>query len=174
MLVKKLLLVVDTQNDFITGSLGTKEAQAVIPNVLEKLKEYNSPDAFVLFSLDTHGDDYLTTQEGRNLPTPHCIKHSRGWERPPEIAEAAPSGVVFEKNSFGSTAMAEYIKQQSPDEIEVIGLVTDICVISNVLILKALMPETPITVDASCCAGTTPEAHRAALAVMRSCQADVI
>ncbi len=170
--MKKVLVVVDMQNDFIDGALGTKEAQAMLPRLVKKLEA--EKDAVLFFTQDTHLNNYLETQEGRNLPVPHCIKGQKGWE----IAGALQSFVkkaaaVVEKPSFGSLELPALIAAYHPDAIELAGLCTDICVISNALLLKAHFPEIPITVDASCCAGVTPESHENALQAMKMCQVGI-
>lgn len=171
--MKKLLIVIDMQNDFIDGSLGTSEAEAIVESVKDKIRSY--PPADIIATMDTHGTDYLTTQEGRNLPVEHCIRGTDGWKIRPDIAELLSDAAVYEKPTFGSTQMAEAIRaRQNVEEIELIGLCTDICVVSNALLLKAYMPEVKIRVDASCCAGVTPEKHLAALETMRSCQIEVL
>lgn len=166
--MKKVLIVIDMQNDFIDGSLGTKEAVAIVPHVIEKIKSYAPEDVFA--TQDTHPQNYLETQEGRNLPVEHCIKGTPGWDIQKDIAALIPEDHVFLKPTFGSVDLAKAMTKLEPDEIELVGLCTDICVISNALMLKAYMPEVPISVDASCCAGVTPEKHDAALETMRSCQ----
>ena len=173
--MKKLLIVIDMQNDFIDGTLGTKEAEAIVEAVKDKVRSY--PAADVIATMDTHGENYMETQEGQNLPVMHCIKGTDGWRIRPDIAELLTGAKIYEKPTFGSTAMANDLKAVSEKEeieLELIGLCTDICVISNALLLKAVMPEVKIFVDASCCAGVTPEKHLAALEAMRSCQIHVI
>lgn len=170
--MKKILIVIDMQNDFIDGSLGTKEAVAIVPNVIEKIKEYKPENVYA--TKDTHPVNYLETQEGRNLPVEHCIDGTAGWEIQPDIAKLIPESHVYPKPTFGSVKLAQDITALGPDEIELVGLCTDICVVSNALMLKAFMPEVPITVDASCCAGVTPEKHAAALETMKSCQIHVV
>lgn len=172
--MRKILVVVDMQNDFIDGALGTKEAQQIVSGVVRKIKQYKSADIYA--TRDTHTADYLSTQEGKNLPVEHCIKGTKGWEIRPEIAELLQEAVIVDKPSFGSLALAEllYAENQKEElEIEMVGLCTDICVVSNALLLKAKMPEIKIAVDASCCAGVTPESHRAALETMKMCQIQV-
>lgn len=175
--MKKILVVVDMQNDFIDGALGTKEAVRIVPNVAKKIREFDGDEIFVTY--DTHYDNYLTTLEGQKLPVPHCIDGSYGHEINDEIKQAL-SGKEYKdviKAGFGSFSISRGLKDRYPGEemeIEVMGLCTDICVVSNALILRAGYPNAKITVDASCCAGVTPEAHKAALATMKSCQIDVI
>ena len=179
---QKVLVVVDMQNDFIDGALGTKEAEAIVPAVCEKIKIDASEGALIFATMDTHPAIYLETREGRFLPVPHCIKGTDGWHIRPEVAEALEDARIIEKYSFGSLelpdAIAEalQIKGISPKdaEIELVGLCTDICVVSNALILKARFPETDIRVDPGCCAGVTVEKHMAALETMRSCQIAVL
>ena len=173
--MRKILIVIDMQNDFIDAALGTKEAEAIVEPVKEKIRSYPAEDVFA--TMDTHTENYMNTQEGTNLPVPHCIKGSEGWKIRPDIACLLTGERIYEKPSFGSTALAADLKELSGREeieLELIGLCTDICVVSNALLLKAVMPEVRITVDASCCAGVTPEKHRAALETMRSCQIRVM
>lgn len=172
------LIVVDMQNDFVTGPLGSPAAAAIVPAVVQKI---NSFSGTVLFTKDTHGADYSETQEGKNLPVSHCIKGTDGWELIPELASltASKEGTpVFEKGSFGSPELALWLlaahKQNPISSITLIGVCTDICVVSNALLIKAFLPEVPIRVDASCCAGVTKEKHEAALETMRSCQINII
>lgn len=167
---QRVLVVIDMQNDFITGSLGTKEAQAIVEKVCRKIQGF---DGEVLFTLDTHGPDYLETQEGRLLPVAHCIKGTPGWELEPRV-RALCKTTPIEKPTFGPTGLADVLQAKhiyggGLDEVVFVGLCTDICVVSNALLVKARLPEVPLTVDASCCAGVTPEAHQHALAVLRSC-----
>lgn len=171
-MMKKLLIVVDMQKDFIDGTLGTKEAEAIVPNVKKKIEEYEAAGDEVAFTLDTHETAYLDTQEGKNLPVIHCIKGTEGWELAPSLKEF--QGKQFEKNTFGSADLGEYVKGREYESIELIGLCTDICVISNALLIKAFLPETPILVDSSCCAGVTPESHGNALDAMKMCQIKVV
>ncbi|MBQ1424203.1 MAG: cysteine hydrolase [Lachnospiraceae bacterium] len=173
--MRKILIVIDMQNDFIDAALGTKEAVAIVEKVKEKIRSFEASD--VIATMDTHGEDYMQTQEGKYLPVPHCIKGSDGWKIRPDIAELLEEAKIYEKPTFGSTALAEDLKELSGKEeieLELIGLCTDICVVSNALLLKAMMPEVQISVDASCCAGVTPEKHEAALETMRSCQIRVV
>ena len=170
-----VLIVVDVQNDFVTGSLGTKEAQSIIPRIKKKIESYNRSDAIVIFTKDTHGDDYLETAEGKKLSVKHCVKGTEGWELVPALKSEEELNFVICKHTFGYNNWKKFHHNfRYKPNIEMVGLCTDICVVSNALILKALYPECNITVDASCCAGSTPEKHKAALEVMKSCQIDII
>ena len=175
MVMRIILIVIDMQNDFIDGSLGTAEALAIVENVKDKIRQYAPAD--VIATMDTHGENYMDTQEGKNLPVPHCIKGSDGWQIRPDIAQLLTGARIYEKPNFGSTALAADLKTVSEKEeieLELVGLCTDICVVSNAILLKASMPEVKISVDAACCAGVTPEKHLAALETMRSCQIYVV
>ena len=165
----KVLIVVDMQIDFVTGSLGTREARAVVPNVVEKVRQYVKNEDMVILTHDTHWGDYLDSQEGAFLPIKHCIYGTKGYKSVPELRFILGYNKlrVCTKKTFG---FEWGFRDRDFEEIEIVGLCTDICVISNALILKTECPETKITVDASCCAGTTPEKHKAALEVMKSCQ----
>lgn len=168
----KLLIVVDMQNDFIDGALGTKEAVAIVPAVKAKIEEYRSMNNQVVFTYDTHQSNYLETQEGKNLPVVHCVENTEGWQISDKL-EVVQSK-VFKKPSFGSLELAEYVATISDlEEIELVGLCTDICVISNAFILKAKLPEVKISVDSKCCAGVSPESHLNALNAMKICQINV-
>lgn len=172
--MRKILIVIDMQNDFIDGALGTAEAVKIVEAVKEKIRSY--PPENVTATMDTHFENYMQTQEGKYLPVPHCIKGSSGWEIRPDIAGLLKDAKIYEKPTFGSTQLAQDLKaisEKEEIELELIGLCTDICVVSNALLLKAAMPEVTIYVDASCCAGVTPEKHAAALETMRSCQIQV-
>ena len=172
--MRKILVVIDMQNDFIDGSLGTKEAQQIVPRVVEKMKEYDPWNIYL--TRDTHYENYLDTQEGRNLPVEHCIEGTHGWQLNDAVAKAAEKATVIDKPTFGSRKLTEKIeKLAEKEELEVtlIGLCTDICVISNAMVLKAFFPELPIHVDASCCAGVTPKSHETALDAMRMCQINI-
>ncbi|MGN0324701.1 MAG: cysteine hydrolase family protein [Lachnospiraceae bacterium] len=166
--MKRTLIVVDMQNDFIDGALGTKEAVAIVPSVKAKIREYQERGDEIIFTRDTHQADYLSTPEGKKLPVEHCIEGTHGWQ----IAEGleVPGCSYIDKPTFGWT----HWNERTFDEIELIGLCTDICVVSNALILKATFPEAKIMVDASCCAGVTPATHAAALETMKMCQIDVV
>ena len=167
----KTLIVVDMQNDFITGALGTPEAQAIVPKVKKKIEEYRKLGHKIVFTKDTHYDDYLDTMEGEKLPIKHCIKGTYGWKLANGLY--VKDDPVIEKHQFGYPVWDDCIDIWY-DEMELVGLCTDICVISNALIIKSMTRTREITVDASCCAGTTPENHKAALQVMKSCQINVI
>ena len=169
----KILVVIDMQNDFIDGVLGTKESVGIVENVKRKIQKYKSEENFVIFTRDTHTSDYLNTQEGKNLPVEHCIIGTNGWEISKELP--VDGSMIINKPTFGSVELAHYIREiVNVEEIELIGLCTDICVISNAMILKVACPEIPISVDASCCAGVTPESHKNALNAMKMCQINII
>lgn len=173
--MKKVLVVVDMQNDFVDGALGSGEAAAIVPAVVKKISGFEG-EIFVTY--DTHFENYMKTAEGKKLPVSHCIKGTFGWELNGEVKKALANKkyTPVEKNTFGSVDLPELIKKavgESEFEIELIGLCTDICVVSNALVIKANFPEAPISVDSACCAGVTPEKHEAALETMRSCQIDV-
>lgn len=167
-----VLVVVDMQNDFIDGSLGTKEAIQIVPNVINKIKMFEENQDTIIYTKDTHYEDYLTTKEGIKLPVKHCIKGTNGWDIPNEIY--LQDKLVFEKETFGSVKLIEYLKTIDFDEIHFVGLCTDICVISNVLLAKAYFPNKLIVVDSSCCAGVSVKSHQEALNTMKMCQIDVI
>lgn len=170
--MNKILLIVDMQNDFIDGALGTKEAIAILPAALEKIRNF---DGEIYYTKDTHSQDYMSTNEGRALPVQHCIKGTEGWRLNADIEKLCidKKATGVEKVTFGAADLPALLKERYPDgidEIEIIGLCTDICVISNALLLKAFFPETTIKVDAACCAGVTPQSHLNALRAMESCQ----
>lgn len=167
---KELLVVVDMQVDFVDGALGTSEAAGIVDNVVKKVREAKDMGKTVVFTLDTHEENYMETQEGKNLPVPHCIRNTKGWGLIPELRRMAAGCQLVEKPTFGSTTLAHLAGKGGFDKIELVGLCTDICVISNALILKAALPEAVISVDASCCAGVSPESHRNALEAMKVCQ----
>ena len=169
-----VLIVVDMQNDFIDGALGTAEALAIVPKVKEKIEGFQGK---VLFTRDTHQADYLTTQEGRKLPVPPCIQGSQGWQIREEL-EALRRTQAVDKPGFGSVQLAELLREMNKKEsigsVTLVGLCTDICVISNAMLIKAYLPELPVKVDADCCAGVTPESHENALAAMAMCQIEIL
>lgn len=174
----KLLVVVDMQKDFIDGALGTEEAQRIVENVAEKIRAYKNAGGRVVFTMDAHTEAYLDTQEGRNLPVTHCVKGTDGWQICDKIRQAAELSEckVYEKDTFGSREYAmdwERGVYADVEEVEFVGLCTDICVISNAMLTKAFAPEIPVTVDASCCAGVTPASHKNALEAMKMCQIHV-
>ena len=178
--MQDILIVVDMQNDFISGALGTAEAQAIVPKVVEKVKGFTGR---VIFTRDTHFENYLSTQEGRNLPVPHCIRDTPGWALEPDIAKECAQGMIsFAKPTFGSAALCEYVRTLAEEKgaadgkgfcVELCGVCTDICVVSNALLLKAALPEADFIVNGALCAGVTPQKHEAALETMRSCQIEV-
>lgn len=178
----KFLIVIDMQNDFITGSLGTKEAESIINNVCRKIKKCRKDGYEILATRDTHyADDdpvesrrYSNLQEGKKLPIPHCIKGTEGWEIEKQVQKALGEVSIIDKNTFGSEELVTYLKHERPESIELIGLCTDICVVSNALLLKTALPEVPICVDSVCCAGVTEESHQAALTTMKMCQIEIL
>lgn len=187
--MRKVLVVVDMQNDFIDGVLGTPEAQAIVPNVVEKIKNVDKENTLILFTKDTHYDDYLETLEGKILPVPHCIENTKGWCINKEVSSAfigTPGYLLYSdnaivnnriyKNTFGSDILEAFLVEHANeiDELEFCGVCTSICVVSNVLMARQKLSNTKITVDASCCACVTPESHKAALTTMRMCQINVI
>ena len=177
--MKHILVVVDMQTDFVDGALGTPEAVAILPAVADKIRAYAAdPDGIILVTYDTHTEAYMETSEGKHLPVPHCIKGTAGWALHPAVT-AVLDGVAYtpvEKPTFGSVDLPALVREAASGEdfsVELIGLCTDICVVSNTLLLKAHYPEAAISVDASCCAGVTPATHEAALTTMEMCQITV-
>lgn len=173
--MRKILLVIDMQKDFIDGSLGTREAQTIVDRVAEEIGKYPAGDVFA--TRDTHGQDYLNTQEGKNLPVVHCVKGTPGWELHPKIAAALGDARIFDKPAFGSPELAAHLQalaEREPLDITLVGLCTDICVVSNALLVKAFLPEAPVSVIADCCAGVTPDSHDAALKTMAMCQVKIV
>nr|WP_326185280.1 cysteine hydrolase [uncultured Oscillibacter sp.] len=172
-----ILVVVDMQNDFVSGALGTAEARGIVPYVVGRVVDGLNRGEEILFTRDTHGADYLDTQEGRKLPAPHCIRGTEGWEVIDQLREYTVGRRVLDKPTFGSRELGETLAalngRETVEKITLIGLCTDICVISNALLLKAFLPEAEIVVDAACCAGVTPESHRNALEAMKVCQITV-
>lgn len=176
---KKILVVVDMQNDFIDAALGTAEAQAIVPAVVERIRQCREAGWTLIATLDTHGPDYMNTPEGKKLPVPHCIKGTPGWQLNADVAAALGSDILLlEKPTFGSTQLPWLISDLAQDSehltIELLGLCTDICVVSNALLLKAHFLHADIAVRRSCCAGVTPTTHEAALATMGCCQIDIV
>lgn len=171
-MAKHVLAVIDMQNDFIDGALGTKEAEAIVENVAAQIRDFEGE---VVYTRDTHFEGYLGTQEGKRLPVPHCIKDTEGWQIREQVRQACAGDVkIFDKPAFGSVELAEYLKDM-PDleNVTLIGLCTDICVISNALLIKAFLPEVTVKVNADCCAGVTPESHKNALEAMKMCQVEI-
>ena len=166
--MKKTLIVIDMQNDFIDGSLGTAEAVQIVGNVAAKIQEYKSRGDEIIFTRDTHHENYMETNEGKHLPVVHCIEGTKGWEIREELDTEGAK--IIDKPSFGYTGWEDY----NFEEVELVGLCTDICVVSNALIIKALFPEIKVSVDSGCCAGVTPESHEAALKTMQMCQVEII
>jgi len=174
----KVLVVVDMQNDFVSGALGTKEAVDIVPYVVGRTVDAVNKDETIIFTRDTHSEDYMNTQEGKNLPVPHCISGTEGWEIIPQLREYTEGRTVLNKPTFGSAALGSMLFEMSLydpiESITLIGLCTDICVISNALLAKAFLPEAEVIVDSSCCAGVTPQSHANALEAMKMCQIKVI
>lgn len=168
--MKETLIVVDMQNDFINGSLGSKEAQAIVPNVAKKIKEYRVAGKQIIFTRDSHSHNYLETYEGKHLPVPHCIINTIGWQISDKLDFSIDDDILIDKPTFGWTHWDDF----KFESVEICGLCTDICVISNALIIRANYPEIDIVVDADCCAGTTPQKHAAALETIKSCQIEVM
>lgn len=169
----RVLVIVDMQNDFIDGALGTVEARAILPALQKKLEEYRRAGDTVLFTRDTHTAEYLSTQEGKNLPVSHCIRGTEGWQIHPSLDTA--NCRIFDKPAFGSVELGRYIASLPRlEQVELAGVCTDICVISNAMLIKAFEPEVPVYVDGRCCAGVTPESHRRALEAMAVCQIHVL
>ena len=174
----KILLVIDMQNDFLEGALRNEEGIKIIPKVVEKINEYKRNNDIVIATLDTHQTNYLDTQEGKNLPVTHCVKDTYGWQIQKDIMDALGDALLFEKPTFGSTELASYLKEkyehiQTELEIEIIGVCTDICVISNAMLIKANLPEAQIAVLKDLCAGVTVESHQNALTAMSMCQIEI-
>ncbi|MGI6004308.1 MAG: cysteine hydrolase family protein [Christensenellales bacterium] len=173
--MKDVLIVVDMQRDFVDGALGTEEARRIVPALARRIRGF---DGRVILTMDTHDEDYPDTQEGKNLPVPHCVKGSDGWRLDPDIRRAVnarqESVTIFEKPAFASTELALYLKEMNRTEgvasVELAGLCTDVCVISNAILVKAFLPEVPVKVNAVLCAGVTPQRHLAALEAMAACQ----
>ena len=172
--MKHFLIVVDMQKDFVDGALGTPEAQAIVGNVMDKILGF---DGQIFATLDTHRENYLNTAEGRKLPVPHCIEGSDGWQIRLEL-DALRKTEAVDKPGFGSVRLAQLLREMNESEpigsVTLIGLCTDICVISNAMLIKAYLPELPVKVDAACCAGVTPESHENALAAMAMCQIEIL
>ena len=173
--MERYLVVIDMQKDFIDGALGSEMAQRIVPEVIRKIGEYKPGNIYA--TRDTHFENYLDTLEGKKLPVTHCIKESEGWQIHPEVSAAMPEAKIFDKYTFGSEQLAQELYQRSlagEMEIELVGLCTDICVVSNALLIRAKLPGTVIRVDPKCCAGVTEETHKAALQTMKMCQIDIL
>lgn len=173
--MRKLLLVIDMQKDFVDGALGTPEAEAIVDRVVEEINKYPAED--VIATRDTHPENYLDTQEGHNLPVVHCVEGTCGWQLNEKVAAALGCAPIIDKPAFGSVELAEKLKAMAEKEeldVTLVGLCTDICVVSNALLIKAFLPETPVSVIADACAGVTPESHAAALQTMKMCQVRVL
>lgn len=172
--MKHVLIAVDLQNDFVSMALGTPEAQAIIPAAAEMIRD--SRYDTVIATMDTHGENYMETAEGKHLPVVHCVRGTEGWQFDPVIAEALKerNARIIEKPTFGSTELADLLEKEQPESVTLIGLCTDICVISNALLVKSRLYETPVMCAEKACAGVTPALHNQALAVMKSCQIDII
>jgi len=172
-----VLIVVDMQNDFVSGALGTKEAVEIVPYVVGRVVDGVNRGETILFTRDTHEEAYMETQEGRNLPVPHCIRGSEGWEIIPQLTEYTQGRLVIDKPTFGSAVLGELLtkmdQENAIEKITLIGLCTDICVISNAMLAKAFLPEVEIVIDAACCAGVTPASHQNALEAMKVCHIKV-
>ncbi len=170
--MKKILVVVDMQNDFVSGSLGSEDAKAIVGNVTDKIRGWQDD---IVCTYDTHYENYLETKEGKMLPVKHCIENTEGWQLNADVASALESKnyITFRKPTFGSEELAKHLKENQYEEIHFIGLCTDICVISNVMLAKAALPESQITVDAKCCAGVTKESHENALNAMKMCHIQI-
>ena len=171
--MKKLLAVIDMQVDFVSGALGSEMAEQIVPAVIDKINRAKEEGIDICFTRDTHGENYLDTQEGRNLPVVHCVAGTPGWQLIEPLRGLAAGCRIYDKPAFGSVKLARDAAHAEYDEIELVGLCTDICVISNAMLLKAALPEALITVDASCCAGVSRESHENALAAMKVCQIKV-
>lgn len=172
--MSKVLVVIDMQNDFITGSLGSPEATQIVKNVIQKIKSYQEAGYPIYYTRDTHDKHYLETEEGKNLPIEHCIKGTWGWQLEEEVAKTVTDQTqIYDKETFGSLKLGETLQKLAMEdkqlEVELIGLCTDICVISNALLLKAYMPQTPLSVDVTCCAGATKKGHESAIETMKIC-----
>lgn len=170
MTLKDALIVVDMQNDFIDGALGTKEAQAIVPQVAQKINAYRKAGKQIIFTRDTHPENYLETYEGKHLPVTHCVENTTGWQLSPQLNVDSNSDIIIDKPTFGWLDWKKF----NFTSVEICGLCTDICVISNALIIRANYPEIDIALDEKCCAGVTPKTHEAALATMKMCQIEII
>lgn len=176
--MQKILIVVDMQNDFVTDALGTKEAVEIVPAVVARVEKAKAEGETIIFTRDTHQENYMQTQEGANLPVPHCIEGTKGWQIINALQTLTEGHTIIDKPTFGSSALGEMLvqlqKQNEIEQITLIGLCTDICVISNAMLAKAFLPEVPIVIEEGCCAGVTPDSHKNALEAMKMCQMKVV
>ena len=175
----KILVVIDMQNDFLHGALKNEEGVKIIPGVIEKIKEYKANNCQIIATRDTHYSDYLSTQEGEKLPVPHCIKGTHGWQIEDSVAKALGVCLTFDKPTFGSTSLSDYLRENhcrfmKDVEIEIVGVCTDICVIANAMLIKAVLPDSKICVNSALCAGVTPQSHQTALDAMKACHIEII
>lgn len=172
--MKKLLIVVDMQNDFVTGCLGTKEAREITPVIAKYVRNF---DGEVIFTRDTHNEDYMETQEGKKLPVLHCLEETDGWQIVPQLQKFSADENrcrIFDKPTFGSTRLAQFVSENAPEEVQLVGVCTGICVLSNAVLIKAFAPEIPVKVIADLCACVTPDSHETALKAMETCQIEII
>ena len=176
--MQNILVVIDMQNDFVDGALGTKEAEEITENVIKRVEKAEKAGEKLIFTRDTHKEDYLSTQEGKNLPIVHCVKDTKGWEIIDSLKKYTNGRLIIDKPTFGSDELAAILKEENGrneiEKITLIGLCTDICVISNALLIKAFLPEVKIVVESDCCAGVSPETHDNALKAMKVCQIEVV
>ena len=172
--MKKLLIVVDYQNDFVSGSLGFPEAEALEPKLHKKVQDYLDAKADVVYTMDTHGENYLDTQEGKKLPIPHCLCGSEGWQLHGRLRYQLAYCTFFEKNTFGSLDLLHYLEEKRYDVIELVGVVSNICVISNAILAKAAQPEAQIIVDAQCVASNDPAMQGKAFDILENLHIDVV
>lgn len=170
--MKEVLIVIDMQKDFLTGALANAKEKTVTANVRSKIEKWRKEGKEIVFTRDTHGENYLQTQEGERLPVPHCIKNTDGWQIIDGLNDSTDK--VFDKSTFGSVELAEYVRLGKYDRVELVGVCTDICVISNAMLIKAFCPETVVAVDGACCAGVTQESHEIALKAMSACQIELV
>ncbi len=176
--MRKILIVVDMQNDFVTGALKNDEAIGIVPDVVRKIQQERTLGTEIIFTRDSHSDLYMDSEEGHNLPVPHCIKGSQGWEIIDDLKGFTADAIILDKETFGSRELGQYLlsaeQENHIDELELIGICTDICVISNALLAKAFLPNIPITVDSKCCAGVSVKSHNTALEAMKACHIHIL
>ncbi len=171
---KKVFIVIDMQNDFVYDALGSNDAKSIVSNVVKSVLDAKDENCEIIFTRDTHDSDYLSSREGKFLPITHCIKDTRGWQIIDELLPFVNDATVFDKPTFGSVELCEYLKKLSPDCVTLVGVCTDICVVSNALLIKANLPQTDIFVIEKCCAGVTKKSHRHAIETMKSCQITIL